>query len=449
MVGSESATTPTLDAGSTVIYYGDGDDVADEFLIKDWDYSNLTVDMADTEDSVIPTAPSVPDDTYRYWKFDDGTGITATDSSGNGKSGTTQNMEEADWDSSIKASTTYTNTYSLNFGGTDEQVIAMDATSPTVYTMCAWVRPNDVTSTSIILRSNGDPGSTYMDQLQITSGSRFQYYSWDGGAITVTGTTPVQADTWYHVCATAQNGGQAMLYVNGIEEGTPDSVGTLYVGLDRWHIGSYSGGGYGFYVGYIDDIRVYDRILSSTEITTLANVTSSVIEITVLGNLNIFQGTLSAPATLNVAGDWSNTDTFTHNSGTVNLNGTLQTITGDTTFYNLTKETNTTDTLTFTVGDRQTIEGTMTLKGAASNLLSLRSSSEDSVAEIDPQGTRDIRYLDVQDSHNVNATDIVTMGLNITNGGNNPGWNFLSLEEITKSVKSSGGVKYNNIRFDP
>ncbi|MFA6256700.1 MAG: hypothetical protein WCT29_00090 [Candidatus Paceibacterota bacterium] len=57
------------------------------------------------------------------------------------------------------------------------------------------------------------------------------------------------------------------------------------------------------------------------------------------GNLTITAGTLDATASnynINVAGNWSNSGTFTPRSGTVTFDGTDQTITGDTTFYNLT-----------------------------------------------------------------------------------------------------------------
>lgn len=52
-------------------------------------------------------------------------------------------------------------------------------------------------------------------------------------------------------------------------------------------------------------------------------------------NLTI-TGTLTGPsaATVNVAGTWNNTGTFNHNSGTVNLNGTTQSILGSSTTFN-------------------------------------------------------------------------------------------------------------------
>jgi len=56
-----------------------------------------------------------------------------------------------------------------------------------------------------------------------------------------------------------------------------------------------------------------------------------------LGKLNISAGTLtSTSGTMTLTGDFTNNATFTHNSGTVTMSGAAQSITGATTFYNLT-----------------------------------------------------------------------------------------------------------------
>jgi len=52
LIGSESTiTTPTLATNSTVTYVGDGDSAADTFGIKDFSYSNLTINSIDSGDS--------------------------------------------------------------------------------------------------------------------------------------------------------------------------------------------------------------------------------------------------------------------------------------------------------------------------------------------------------------------------------------------------------------
>ena len=146
---------------------------------------------------------------------------------------------------------------------------------------------------------------------------------------------------------------------------------------------------------------------------------------TATGNLTITNGTLNANAQpMTIAGNWSNSGTFTADGNTVTLDGLLEMISGDTTFYNLSKIVSSLDTLTFYAGSTQTILGALTLQGAVSNLLSLRSSVSGSHWDIDPQGARALGFLDVKDSDNINATPIPAQLLNITDSGNNTGWLF-------------------------
>ncbi len=144
------------------------------------------------------------------------------------------------------------------------------------------------------------------------------------------------------------------------------------------------------------------------------------------GALTIASGTMTAPSgDTTVSGSFAHTGgTFAHNTGTIVLDGGDQTISGSTTFYGLKKTTSAARTLTFPASATQTITGTLTLKGASGALLSLRSSTSGTQWKMDPQGTRSVQYLDVQDSNNVHATKISTSGLHITDSGNNTGWSF-------------------------
>ena len=136
-------------------------------------------------------------------------------------------------------------------------------------------------------------------------------------------------------------------------------------------------------------------------------------------------GTFSAGSTgITVSGNWSNFGTFIANQSTVTLRGTGQTISGNTTFYNLTKSVTSADTLTFGQGTTQTINNTLALNGTSGNLLSLVSSSLGTQWYINPKNTINISYLSVKDSNNVNLNPIVTVDLNIIDSGDNANWTF-------------------------
>jgi hypothetical protein len=141
------------------------------------------------------------------------------------------------------------------------------------------------------------------------------------------------------------------------------------------------------------------------------------------GGVTITGGTLTAPTTtLSNSGDWSlGGGTFNANHGTVALTGTNQHVSGNTTFYNLTKTTTGADTLTFQAGSTQTVAGTLTLRGTATRLLALRSSLPGQWWAIDPLGPRAVADVDVQDNHDVGAAITALMSVN---SGDNAGWLF-------------------------
>ncbi|MCK4891636.1 MAG: hypothetical protein KAS78_03130, partial [Candidatus Pacebacteria bacterium] len=179
-------------------------------------------------------------------------------------------------------------------------------------------------------------------------------------------------------------------------------------------------------------------------------------------NLTITTGTLASnDQAINIAGNWTNSvgnSGFTYGTSTVALDGTTQSILGNTTFYNLTKNVTSADTLTFGNSTTQIITGTMDLQGASGNLLSLRSDSTPTQWNIDPQGTRTISYLDVKDSNNINASQIIVEGFNITDSDNNDGWLFnvasttpTSLTQLkndgTTAISNQGYTEENNVKL--
>lgn len=137
-------------------------------------------------------------------------------------------------------------------------------------------------------------------------------------------------------------------------------------------------------------------------------------------------GTFNAGSVnMTVANDWTNSATFAPGTGTVTFDGTGQQINGSSSFYTFVKQVAAADTLTFDNTGEQIIANALTLQGAASNLLSLRSDSGGNQWNITLQsgGSQNIQYVDVQDS---NAGNGVTLngGTTSTNSGNNTNWLF-------------------------
>jgi hypothetical protein len=143
------------------------------------------------------------------------------------------------------------------------------------------------------------------------------------------------------------------------------------------------------------------------------------------GNLTISSGSTldGTSANINLAGNWSNSGTFTHGNNTVTLDGTTQTVSDNSTFYNLTHSVAAADTLTFDNTGTQTIAsgGTLTLNGASANLLTLASDSTPNQWSINVHGNYALNYLDVGDSDASGGATLVATN-SIQTLSNNTNW---------------------------
>lgn len=148
---------------------------------------------------------------------------------------------------------------------------------------------------------------------------------------------------------------------------------------------------------------------------------------TVKGNIYLNGGTLnnSGSNVIYLYGSWSSISgsSFSSGTGTVELKGTDQTIMGPNNFFNLVKNSTASNTLFFDSTSTQSVSGILSLHGAASQLLNLRSTADGTQWRINSTGTLDISYLDVKDSLS-NTVSIDAIGKNIIDSGNNFNWLF-------------------------
>lgn len=144
------------------------------------------------------------------------------------------------------------------------------------------------------------------------------------------------------------------------------------------------------------------------------------------GDFSINGGTYNANSgTLEVANDFAGSALFDADTGTVNLNGTsLQAISGDTTFYNLTATSSIARTLRFANTSTQIISNNLTLRGSSGALISLISNSTPTQWKINGQGTNTLCYLSVKDSNNLNV--VALSGYQLTDATGNTNWDFIS-----------------------
>lgn len=174
------------------------------------------------------------------------------------------------------------------------------------------------------------------------------------------------------------------------------------------------------------------------------------------GNLTITAGTLDVGNggnfNMTVGGNWANTGTFTARSGTVTFDtaGTTTTLSGNTTFYNLSCTT-ANKPLTFTTGSTQTISGALTLTGTAGNLILLRSTITDSAWNLTVNGTSSVDYVNVRDS-NAGGGNAITHAVSPSrsvNLANNTNWGFNAAPTVASvtGVQAATGTANVTISF--
>ena len=230
---------------------------------------------------LVVVGPSVPasaqQDLVAHWTFDETSGTTASDSVGS-NDGTLQG--DATWDTDGKYGG------SLLLDGTGDHVLVASGPDVNVtknYTLSAWVKPDVMSRNHTVLsKVTGNADKQYEIQALWDGRTRFKYEinnTDQTGDFGDTGTpgTLVKADgTWQHMVVTVDNSLLFTVYLDGQVLGTKQGTNEVTAGTDALHIG-LRGGTYqdtGFQ-GRIDDVRIYDRALSASEVLDLYNGTGS------------------------------------------------------------------------------------------------------------------------------------------------------------------------------
>jgi len=192
------------------------------------------------------------------WGFDEGSGTTTADQAGNGNNGT---LSSATWSTTGKFGN------ALSFNGTNASVTVPDSNSldlTTGMTLEGWVRPT-VSNDWQTLIVKERPSELVYGLYSSTDANRPQSQVTIGGsARLLNGTATVPAGAWTHVAAT-YDGTTQRLYVNGTQVSTLAASGTIQTSTSPMRIGGNTVWAEWFN-GLIDEVRVYNRALSATEI---------------------------------------------------------------------------------------------------------------------------------------------------------------------------------------
>src|SRR3989344_1283684 len=185
-----------------------------------------------------------------YWNFDEVSGNSAADSSGNGKTATLVNGPT--FTSSGKIGN------AISFDGTNDYA-TVSVQTPSTYTISMWIYPTKNSGYQSLVAQDGNYALQYYAD---TSHTDFWYAPTD-----YYGSANVPVNTWTHFIF-VNNNSAVTIYVNGQQDG---SFSTSAPGMNIINIGRDPNGQY--YGGRIDDLRVFNRVVSPSEIQELYSYT--------------------------------------------------------------------------------------------------------------------------------------------------------------------------------
>ena len=89
----------------------------------------------------------------------------------------------------------------------------------------------------------------------------------DGGSTLADAGEPVELDQWYNIVGTF-DGSEVRIYVDGEEKGAAQHEGNIFAGEGPVTVGDNNFGSAPdfHFVGVIDEVAIYDRVLSQSEI---------------------------------------------------------------------------------------------------------------------------------------------------------------------------------------
>jgi hypothetical protein len=263
------------------------------------------------------------------WHFDEPAGTTGAgsviDRSGNGNNGTPTNGTVVFGNAGKLGG-------SATFDGAGEYISVPDSSTidfAGAITMAAWVYPNNFNNYQCIICSdstsysrnyammltNGNPNSVFVS---------FQNSASNGINNAVGISTAVTANAWNHIVVTSV-GTSLTVYLNGFPVGTWNNPGFAGISAgSTLHIGS-EGGGNNFN-GSLDEVGVWNRALSATEVQQLYQRGASRVKLQVqsCAQPDCSDGTWQGPdgTSTSYYSEFDNTSTYnrtTNNpSGTVN-----------------------------------------------------------------------------------------------------------------------------------
>jgi signal peptidase I len=230
--------------------------------------SNPTSSLATSTYPCLTRTPAYSP--YFYLAYNEASGTSALDSSGNGRAGTlTSGATRTGGSCTTNASPV------LTLDGSTGQVTTSSLVSgPNVFTVATWLRTTTTTGGKLIGFGNAQsgPSSAYDRQIYMNNAGKLIFGIYNSGYYTITSSASYNDGKLHHVAATLSSSGMA-LYVDGARVGTNFSTTRAEPQTGYWRIGYDNTSGWptapssNFFRGDLDDTAVYLSALTAAQIS--------------------------------------------------------------------------------------------------------------------------------------------------------------------------------------
>ena len=175
--------------------------------------------------------------------------------------------------------------YSMDFDGSNDEIVtSFLGTGQTEITVSAWINSDSIGADQTIFGTVWAASTACVFDVDSTGKLRLFFRSGSTNPGFLVANTILSASTWYHAAVTLTPNGTNMdctFYLNGVIDNTTGATQAYGQGDTAiassgtgYNIGStalYSGSNYNFFNGKIDEVAIFTRSLSSSEITTIYN----------------------------------------------------------------------------------------------------------------------------------------------------------------------------------
>jgi hypothetical protein len=274
------------------------------FSVVDWSSAGNSWNGNGAECAAFFSPASVPA-LIAYWKFDETSGTTAADSTGNGNTGTLQNGPV--WTNGL-----INGALSLD-GVNDFLSTTIGQSGPNTFTASLWFKTTTTSGGKLIGFGDQQTGSSagYDRHLYMNNAGQIYFGCCPGGGganVHAVNTTASYNDgAWHHAAGMVSSAGM-LLYVDGVLCASNLAVTSAQAFTGYWKIGydnlvGWPGAPTSYYFkGCLDDVRVYNRALSTAEVAALAGMTNSApVAPTITAQPTNVTVTAGQTATFNVA----------------------------------------------------------------------------------------------------------------------------------------------------